>query len=46
MLADVEGLALSDVADILQVAEGTVKSRLFRARRQLAQILGNRQDWG
>lgn len=46
VLADVEGLALSDVADILQVAEGTVKSRLFRARRQLAEILGNRQDWG
>lgn len=46
VLADVEGLALTDVADILEVAEGTVKSRLFRARRQLAQILGNRQDWG
>jgi RNA polymerase sigma-70 factor (ECF subfamily) len=46
VLADVEGLALTDVAEILEVAEGTVKSRLFRARRQLAQILGNPEDWG
>ncbi|HEX2154165.1 MAG TPA: RNA polymerase sigma factor SigM [Acidimicrobiia bacterium] len=46
VLADVQGLPLTEVADILGVAEGTVKSRLHRGRRQLAQILGNREDWG
>ncbi len=46
VLVDVEGLAVGEVAQILEVAEGTVKSRLHRGRRQLAGILGNRQDWG
>jgi RNA polymerase sigma-70 factor (ECF subfamily) len=46
VLADVEGLPISDVAEILQIAEGTVKSRLHRGRRQLAQILGNPEAWG
>lgn len=41
VLADVEGLPVAAVAQILGVAEGTVKSRLHRARHQLAQILGN-----
>lgn len=46
VLADVEGLPLGEVAEILQVAEGTVKSRLHRGRRQLAEILGNPEAWG
>lgn len=46
VLVDVEGLPLSEVAQILEVAEGTIKSRLHRGRRQLAAILGNRDTWG
>lgn len=46
VLADVEGLGVAEVAAILGVAEGTVKSRLHRARKQLAALLGNRTDWG
>lgn len=41
VLADAHGLALSDVADILEVPIGTVKSRVYRARRLLAEELGN-----
>ena len=40
-LADLEGLALHTVADLLAVPVGTVKSRLFRGRRLLADALGN-----
>ena len=46
VLVDVEGLALAEVAQILEVAEGTIKSRLHRGRKQLAGILGNREAWG
>ncbi len=46
VLVDVEGLAVAEAASILEVAEGTVKSRLHRGRRQLAQILGNPMEWG
>lgn len=45
VLVDVEGLGVGEAAAILEVAEGTVKSRLHRARRQLARILGNPEDW-
>lgn len=41
ILADVEGLALQTVAEILSVPIGTVKSRVFRGRRLLADALGN-----
>jgi RNA polymerase sigma-70 factor (ECF subfamily) len=41
ILSDIEGLSLPEVADALEVPVGTVKSRLFRARRQLAGSLGN-----
>jgi RNA polymerase sigma-70 factor (ECF subfamily) len=43
VLSDVEGLALQTVADILEVPVGTVKSRVFRGRRLLAESLGNLQ---
>lgn len=46
VLSDVEGLAVAEVAEILGVAEGTVKSRVHRGRKQLAAFLGNRTDWG
>lgn len=35
VLADVEGMSLAEVAHVLGVAEGTVKSRLHRARARL-----------
>ena len=41
VLADIEGLGLQSVSDILGVPVGTVKSRIFRARRILADRLGN-----
>ena len=41
VLVDLEGMSLEGAADTLGVPIGTVKSRVFRARRQLAQELGN-----
>jgi RNA polymerase sigma-70 factor (ECF subfamily) len=41
ILADLEGLPLPEVAEVLGVPVGTVKSRVFRGRRLLAQRLGN-----
>ncbi len=42
VLADIQGMALPDVAETLELPLGTVKSRLFRGRRRLAEMLGNR----
>lgn len=41
ILADLEGLALETVSEALDVPIGTVKSRVFRGRRLLADSLGN-----
>lgn len=41
VLVDLEGMALDTAADILGVPVGTVKSRVFRGRRLLAEQLGN-----
>ena len=41
VLVDLEGMSLDGAADTLDVPVGTVKSRLFRARKQLARELGN-----
>jgi RNA polymerase sigma-70 factor (ECF subfamily) len=41
VLSDFEGNSLEVVAEILEVPIGTVKSRLFRGRRLLAEKLGN-----
>ena len=41
VLVDLQGMSLEQASDTLDVPTGTVKSRLFRARRQLAEILGN-----
>jgi RNA polymerase sigma-70 factor (ECF subfamily) len=41
ILSDLEGLSLPEVAEVLAVPVGTVKSRVFRGRRLLAQRLGN-----
>lgn len=35
VLSDVEGLSYADIAGLMEVPVGTVKSRLFRGRRQL-----------
>lgn len=39
VLSDVEGLRYAEIADVLRVPEGTVKSRLFRGRRILQKKL-------
>jgi len=44
VLFDIEGLSYSDVADVLRVAEGTVKSRIHRARQALREHLRDLVD--
>lgn len=39
VLSDVENLSYAEIADVLGLPVGTVKSRLFRARRQLQRAL-------
>ncbi len=39
ILSDIEGLAYQEIADVLDVPVGTVKSRLFRGRRRLQEVL-------
>lgn len=39
MLADVQGLQYDEIADALAIPIGTVRSRLYRARRQLQEML-------
>ncbi|NHD18941.1 RNA polymerase sigma factor SigM [Actinopolyspora sp. BKK1] len=41
VLVDVEGYPVSEAARMLEVAEGTVKSRCARGRLKLAQLLGH-----
>ena len=35
VLSDLEGMAYNEIAEVLDVPVGTIKSRLFRGRRQL-----------
>ena len=39
VLSDLEGLPYADIAELMEVPVGTVKSRLFRGRRQLQNVL-------
>ncbi len=41
VLVDMEGYHVSEVAEMLGCAEGTVKSRCFRGRARLAELLGD-----
>jgi RNA polymerase sigma-70 factor (ECF subfamily) len=39
VLSDIEGLPYAEIAELLGVPVGTVKSRLFRGRRRLQEVL-------
>lgn len=39
VLRDIEGLSYTEIAEMLGIAEGTLKSKLFRARERLRQII-------
>ena len=39
VLSDLEGLPYADIAELMEVPVGTVKSRLFWGRRQLQNVL-------
>jgi RNA polymerase sigma-70 factor (ECF subfamily) len=39
ILRDIEGLPYSEIASMLGIAEGTLKSKLFRARERLRKII-------
>jgi RNA polymerase sigma-70 factor (ECF subfamily) len=41
VLVDLQGLSLEQASAVLDVPVGTIKSRVFRGRRQLASNLGN-----
>jgi RNA polymerase sigma-70 factor (ECF subfamily) len=44
ILRDLEGMAYSEMADLLNVPEGTVKSRINRGRLELAKLLMKRRS--
>jgi RNA polymerase sigma-70 factor (ECF subfamily) len=46
VLVDLQGYSVAEVAAILEVAEGTVKSRCARGRARLAVLLGHLQAGG
>jgi RNA polymerase sigma-70 factor (ECF subfamily) len=44
VLYDVLGCSYAEIAELTEVPEGTVKSRIFRARSELAERLGTRTE--
>jgi RNA polymerase sigma-70 factor (ECF subfamily) len=46
VLRDIEGLSYEEIADVTETPLGSVKGRLHRARRELADLLRtNTYDW-
>ena len=43
MMLAVEGMTIPEIADILEIPEGTVKSRIFYARKRLKDALKERK---
>jgi RNA polymerase sigma-70 factor (ECF subfamily) len=46
VLRDIEGLAYQEIADMLEIPEGTVKSRINRGRIELAKVLRESRPQG
>jgi RNA polymerase sigma-70 factor, ECF subfamily len=46
VLYDVLGCSYAEIAELTGVAEGTVKSRIFRGRARLGELLGTRTEQG
>jgi RNA polymerase sigma-70 factor (ECF subfamily) len=44
ILRDLEGMAYNEIAELLQIPEGTVKSRINRGRVELAKVLIKRRS--
>jgi RNA polymerase sigma-70 factor (ECF subfamily) len=44
LLCDLEGLTYQEAADVLGTKVGTVRSRLFRARARLSEIMGPKEN--
>jgi RNA polymerase sigma-70 factor (ECF subfamily) len=44
ILRDIEGMAYQEIADLLSVPEGTIKSRINRGRLELAKLLMKRRS--
>ena len=44
VLRDIEHLSYTEIAEVVELAEGTVKSRLFRARAALKEYVESRYD--
>jgi len=47
VLYELEGFEYREVARLLRLPEGTVKSRIFRGRVKLGELLGpHKEHWG
>lgn len=44
VLRDIEGYSYEEIAKMLRISEGTVKSRIFRAREKLRKILSENME--